>query len=179
MASLPQAYEHHGPAVLAFLRRRLWNSDDAEDLCQETFLRVIKAEPELRDTSKLRLYLFRTANNLLIDHLRRRVVVSSESELGEHHEIARYADPGPTSPAAWTEWSELNDKLQNLMADLPRDQRTAFELGVIQRKPYADIAREKGWSVGKVKVDVCRARKQLMAGLRDFMPDASRPDGRK
>ena len=44
--------------------------------------------------------------------------------------------------------------------------RTAFEGAVLQNKSYAEIARENGWSEGQVRVNVCRARKKVIAELR-------------
>jgi len=173
------AYERHGPEVLAFLRRRLWNHEEAEDLCQETFYRALKAESNLRDESKLRPYLLRIANNLFLNHIRRPAVVTSESDLGEDSDITAFADPVQTSPMAAAEKSEFKEKLEALLMQLPKEQQMAFELGVLRHQPYAMVAKETGWSVAKVKVNVYRARKQLMAGLREYMPGAQAPDGSK
>ena len=55
--------------------------DEAEDLCQETFTRVVAAAVELRDPTKVKAYLMRTANNLLISRLRRGNLVSVKARL--------------------------------------------------------------------------------------------------
>jgi RNA polymerase sigma-70 factor (ECF subfamily) len=170
-----KAFERHGPEILAFLRRRLWDREEAEDLCQETFVRALRAKDNLRDRTKLRAYLLRIANNLLINHIRRRAVVTSESNLGrddlvENVSLQTYSDPQQASPDVAVEWSELTHKLHALLEQLPPEQRVAFELGVLQRRPYAEIARLQSWSLAKVKINVYRARKLLMAGLREYRP---------
>lgn len=169
MTNWSEAYKQYSPEIRAFLERRLWGRrEEAEDLCQETFSRVVAAAVELRDPSKVRAYLYRTANNLLISKLRRKSFVSSESDLAEGVEIYSRVDPAAVDPQAETERTELQTKMEELLAELPDDQRYAFEQGVLQRRPYADIAQEHDWSETKVKVCVYRARKRLMAGLKDF-----------
>jgi RNA polymerase sigma-70 factor (ECF subfamily) len=169
MTNWSEAYRRYGPDIRAFLERRLWgHREDAEDLCQETFARVVAATVEMRDPTKVRSYLMRTANNLLISKLRRPRWVTSESDLGDGGEIYSRTDPAASDPHAEAEKEELRTKMEELLATLPDDQRHAFEQGVLQRRPYADIAQEREWSETKVKVCVYRARKKLMAGLKDF-----------
>ncbi|MCK4412856.1 MAG: RNA polymerase sigma factor [Candidatus Eisenbacteria sp.] len=167
------AYEHHRPAILGFLRRRLPRPEEAEDLCQETFARALRAGDRLRDRTRVRAYLFRIAHNLLVNHLRRHGRERIESDLGEQADLATLVDSGAPSPAAETELRRMTARLQELTEDLPAEQRLAFELGVLQRQPYARVAAATGWSIAKVKVCVFRARKQLIAGLGDYRPAAA------
>jgi RNA polymerase sigma-70 factor (ECF subfamily) len=148
----------------------LWGRrEEAEDLCQETFARVVAAAAEVRDPSKVRSYLYRTANNLLISKLRRKSLVKSESDLGDGVEVYSSIDRKAVDPEAETERTQLQAKMEELLATLPKEQKYAFEQGVLQRRPYAEIAEEQDWSETKVKVNVYRARKQLMAGLKEFL----------
>jgi RNA polymerase sigma-70 factor (ECF subfamily) len=145
--------------------------EEAEDLCHETFARALKADGALRDRNKLRPYLYRIASNLLSDHVRRRGLVTSESDLGEHADVEAFADRQAPGPEAAAHFAELKRHLTELLGGLPADQRKAFELGVLQRHPYAEVCAATGWSLAKVKVNVYRARKRLMAGLREYHPD--------
>ena len=54
------------------------------------------------------------------------------------------------------------------LGQLPEDQRIAFEHGVIERRPYAQIAEEQNWTMSKVKISIYRARKRMMAGLQEY-----------
>jgi RNA polymerase sigma-70 factor (ECF subfamily) len=169
MTNWSEAYKRYSPEIRAFLERRLWGRrEEAEDLCQETFARVVAATVELRDPTKVRSYLLRTANNLLITKLRRARLVTSESELGDGVELEGRVDPKAVDPHAETERAELLMKMEELLAKMPDDQRYAFEQGVLQRRPYAEIAQDQNWSETKVKICVYRARKRLMAGLKQF-----------
>lgn len=169
------AYRRHGGAVKGYLHKRLASREEVEDLCQETFARVMAAEDRLRDPGRLRGYLLSTAHNLMVNHLRRRGMVRAESELGDVIRLEEVAGR-PDGGAAEQRGLDLSLALRRELDRLPGDQRRAFELGALQRWPYAQIAAETGCSVSKVKIDVFRARKTLMARLRDYRP-LSRAEG--
>jgi len=164
------AYTQHETAILGFLRRRL-PREDAEDLCQETFARAVAAGDALRDESRARAYLFRIAHNLMVSHLRRRGLVRIASDLGEGIDLEHLAESAdPAGPEEQRHWNALIGRLQELLARLPADQRRVFQEGVLKRRAYAELAAETGWSIAKIKVDVYRARRELIAGLRDWRP---------
>ncbi len=161
------AFERHEPEILAYLRRRVRRSEDAEDLCQEAFARAVGTETPLRDPSKVRSYLFRIARNLLINHLQRRKLVRSESEFAGDVDLEATTAAGTPGPDAEVRWQDLMGRLRGVLATLPVDQRRAFQLGVLERRPYAEIAAQTGWSLAKVKISVFRARRRLIDELHD------------
>jgi RNA polymerase sigma factor (sigma-70 family) len=176
------AYQEHAPAVLAFLGRRLPSRDEAEDLLQETFVRAIRAGNAREE--QLRYYLLTTARHLLVNRLRRPRLVVPADELaarrgGADEDLAR--DPhraledvadGAASPERDAAWSGFRRGLQRALATLSPDLRTAFQLGVVERHPYADVMRLTGWSLPQVKTNVFRARQRVIAALGDRLEDA-------
>ncbi len=158
----------------AYLQKRLASREEVEDLCQETFTRALANREKLRDSSKLRGYLLSTAHNLLVNHLRRRGKVRVESDLGEIVKLESLAAAAGAGADGVSDQRALDLALAlgRELERLPDDQRRAFELGAIQRWPYADIATETGSSVSKVKVDVYRARKTLMTRWRAYRSPA-------
>ena len=170
-----QVMARHRPEVLGYLIRRAWDRDTAEDLCQETFVRALESVDRIRDAGALRGYLLRIAHNLLINHARRPRPVVSENELGDAVDMNRLPETRQHSPAEQAEYAELATRLDEELARLTADQRSAFEMGVLQRQPYAEIARQLGWSREKVKTNVYRARQQLMTRLARYYGS----DGRK
>jgi RNA polymerase sigma-70 factor (ECF subfamily) len=169
MSDWSTVYTRYRQDVLGFLQRRLWGERElAEDLCQETFSRAMGAAVEMHDLSRVRSYLLRTANNLLIGHFRKRDRLATESELGPDRRLESHVDKRIADPLADTETAQLRAKVDQLVAELGDDLRIAFERGVLQRVPYSEIAEEQDWTVAKVKVCVYRARKHLMAGLQDY-----------
>jgi RNA polymerase sigma factor (sigma-70 family) len=172
------AYEAHGPAVLAFLGRRLPSRDEAEDLLQETFVRAIRAGNAREE--QLRYYLLTTARHLLVNRLRRPRVVVAADELARRRgpdapEIDRPLEEvasGAVSPERDAAWSAFHSALGRAVATLSPDLRTAFRLAVVERHPYADIVRLTGWSLPQVKTNVFRARQRVLAALGDRVEDA-------
>ena len=148
--------------------------EEAEDLCQETFLRVMRAPdaPTAEEPARLRAYLFATARNLLVNHLRLRGVVRAASELGVVEGVEELATPAPDGADDGHRARTLALALERELGRLPAEQREAFTLGALERWPYAEIAARKGWSLSKVKINVFRARKTLMQRLGEHAPGA-------
>jgi len=169
MSDWSTVYTRYRPDVLGFLQRRLWGQRElAEDLCQETFSRAMGAAVEMHDLRRVRSYLLRTANNLLIGHFRKGDRTATESELGPDRKLETQVDTKVADPLADAESAQLRAKVNQLLTELDNDLRIAFERGVLQRVPYSEIAEQQDWTVAKVKVCVYRARKHLMAGLQDY-----------
>ena len=170
-------FEEHGTAVMAFLRSRTGRPDVAEDLLQETFVRAIRARPDRSDPSSMRSYLFTTAHHLLISrHRKRRPFLFSEVGEQAAQALEEIADPGAASPESATDLARLEQRLREVLETLPPDHRTAFERAVLLQTPYPEIARELGWNLGRVKTNVHRARKKVIAALGDLL--GPRPENR-
>ena len=83
--ALNDLMERHAPAVFHFLCRMLHNEDDANDLAQETFVRVFRARETFRPTEKFSAWLFTIVANLARNHIRwrsRHPNVSLDAETG-------------------------------------------------------------------------------------------------
>lgn len=164
-----RAYAQYRPDVLVFLKGRTWGKEDlAEDLAQETFVRALSARTPLRDHARIRSYLLQIANNVFLSHIRRPSRVTSESDLGPDTDLGAHSDSGAIDPLEDSAMAELKERLDSLLAGLPEDQRIAFRGGVLERRTYAEVAAEHGWSVEKVKSCVFRARKTLLPALKDY-----------
>ena len=137
MSDWSTVYTRYRLDVLGFLQRRLWGRRElAEDLCQETFTRAMGAAVEMDDLRRVRSYLLRTANNVLIGHFRRDGRETIESDLGPDKELDSQVDAKTVSPLAETETAQLREKVNELVAELPDDMRIAFDRGVLGRVPY-------------------------------------------
>jgi RNA polymerase sigma factor (sigma-70 family) len=162
-----QAYEEHGPSILAFLTRRVGRREKAEEFLQETFVRAMSRGAGVTPGPNLRSYLFTTAHHLVISE-RRRSHPRLFSELSVADE-AKVAEPPATGhdPEAAVDLRRVRERLDGALGQLSPAHREAFEAAVLEQKPYAEIAREKGWSMDQVKVNVHRARKRIIALLRE------------
>lgn len=159
-------YEEHGPSILAFLVNRLGERADAEDLLQETFVRAIRAHDNLRDASKLKSYLFSVAHNLMVNHVRKkrpsRLDQGADLEMNPLDMIADTESLGPDDEATL---SDLNGHVARTMEMMSERYRVAFQLGVLEGRSYTEICRSTGWNMGQVKINIHRARKQMIDAL--------------
>lgn len=173
------AYRQHGPAILAFLRRRLPGGEEAEDLLQETFVRAIRAG-SFRPDGNLRAYLMRTARNLLVNRLRRpRLVVNAAparggdaGEAGGSDGIFGTLPDTAASPEQRAALARFKSCLERALEGMSEDHRRAFALAIRDQRPYREIADLTGWSPSQVKINVYRARQRLIRELGDVLPDA-------
>lgn len=143
---------HHG-ALINFLRRRLSVADDAEDVAQETYIRMMKYEgsSELNSPSAM---LFRIAVNVANDHGRSAVArhASQHSELQEMELISE-------SPSAERELlaSQNLDLVLEAIDALPPKRRQVFLLSRASDMTYPEIAAHCGISVKMVEKHISKA----------------------
>ena len=166
-----QAYQDHAPSILAFLTSRVGRRELAEEFLQETFLRAMRRGAGVAAGPNLRSYLFTTAHHLVISD-RRRPRVRLFSELSEAEEASVERPAGSVrerSPEAALDLGRVRERLDAALAALSPAHREAFRSAVIEQKPYAEIAREHGWTIEQVKINVHRARKKVIALLRDLV----------
>lgn len=149
---------HHEPFVLALLRRLVRDPATAEDLCQETFLRVLRGLPHFRAESGLKTWIYRVAHNAATDYLRGR---GPDDSLDTHAESGfEPADPGPAPPAS-VEENELRRAIETAMETLSAAQREVLHLLYWGDLSVIEIARVTGLPEGTVKTHLFRARKAL------------------
>lgn len=120
-------YEEHREPVLAYLRRLL-PRDAAEDAWQETFLRALRAYPNLRHGRHLRAWIFTIAERVAIDDARRR---------RPHDQLPDGATEDAQPPYA---------ELEELTRGLPKKERAAVVLRYGYDLPYAEIGQALGSS---------------------------------
>jgi len=129
------------------------NSEDARDICQMVFLKLYEAGPRYRNTAAFRTYLFRIANNVCIDHYRKK---RHTSEI----DTAEMADTAPLSDERHEE-REHELKLRFAIAQLPERQRRAVVLRYEADLPVKEIAITMGITRKAVERLLAHAREAL------------------
>lgn len=147
--------KYQGP-VVHFCQRMVGSLQDAEDLAQETFLRVYRYLPRMKAHAKFSTFLFTVARNLSLNAVRdsrtrRAATVSAETD------VATTA-PGPASLA---HASETEGFIEQALARLSPDHREVLLLREINDMDYGEIARVLGCRIGTVRSRLARAREQL------------------
>jgi RNA polymerase sigma-70 factor (ECF subfamily) len=167
----------HRTPVFSFLLRLTGDRGRAEDLCQETFLKVVKAAPGWEERARFRTWMFSIARNLAVDESRRaafRRVETLDAEGGAGAAEARSEDPAPDRAV---EATLLRPKLEAALAALPPEQREVFVLREHAGLRFAEIAEVTGVPENTVKSRMRYALEALRAKLAALGvgPDLVRP----
>lgn len=149
-------YREVGPAVWAYLRRRVADPNVAEELLQETFVVVVRDFAAMKAAASPRAWLLGIAHNLLRSHRRasavRRMLPLPPEQAAE--------DTEPEDPRI--------DAVRRALAKLPEAQQEALELRLDQDMSYAEIAEALGIPVGTVRSRIHLA----VAALREWAAEA-------
>jgi RNA polymerase sigma-70 factor (ECF subfamily) len=129
--------DHHA-AIYRFLARLSRNTQLAEDLTQETFLRAYRSSRQLRDAEAVRPWLYRIAWNAYLDHRRSERVRRTSTDVAA--ELETMEDPNPDAEVQLL-GHELNRRLRIIVDRLPSRQRSAFLLRCGDQLSYEEIAR--------------------------------------
>jgi RNA polymerase sigma-70 factor, ECF subfamily len=153
--------------VLSFIYDMVGDRALAEDLAQETFVRAFRGLQTLREETKLSTWLFAIAKNVAREHLRTRRRDASNVEIDgeesfELHDHAR-------TPAGQLLDKELNAVITAALSRLDEDKRLVFTLKVLQQRSYEEIAEITGFSVGKLKTDLHRARAEMRRRIGPYL----------
>lgn len=154
-------YDRHHRTLFTFFLRSIGDTHRAEDLLQETFLRVFAHRQSYRPTAAFKTWLFTVARNLLIDHVRQR---GQGSEMASPESLDAVADPAPT-PLQLAEAAEVSEQLQTAILQLPPSQREVLLLNRLAGLGHEEIAEIIGVSAAAVRVTLHRALRRLAALL--------------
>lgn len=148
--------------LLRHITRRLGKDIDADDVLQDTFLRV-HSIPADADIKSPRSYLFRVANNLAMDHIRSR---RAQNRHFGATEIFDSIDESP-SPERVADYRQRLALLEKAIAELPDRQRQVFLMHKYDGLSHSEIARELGITKSAVEKLVMKA----LAHCRDRLGD--------
>jgi RNA polymerase sigma factor (sigma-70 family) len=165
--SLSELFNIYGEKVYRLAFRMTGNPQDAADISQETFARVIEHIDAFRGESHLYTWIFTIAKNACYRHFDNRCRMTFQSYEEMLVEVSDVKIPHPLSEM---EKSDLTGQvkegcLTGLIRCLSLDQRTAFILHVFLDLPISEIAMVMERSEGAVKVLIHRARKNLKSFL--------------
>lgn len=135
--------ERWAPRVEAFAVRSLARRDDAQDIVQETFVRVHRAAARYRGGGRFASWLFRIAGNLVRQELRRRRVrgwFGGASDPDDAAILASLPAPKHFDPDSPLRIAERRALLARALARLPERQRMAVLLHYFEEMPVRDVA---------------------------------------
>lgn len=160
--------------VMNLAWRMLRDATEAEDLAQNVFLQVHKSAARYEVSSKFATWLFTIARNLCLNELRRRARHPAESLDAPHPEQPdqpwqQVEDKKGFSPPECLLHGELVGKIEEALAELPENQRTAILLCRQEELSYEQIARVLGCSLSATKSLIHRGRETLKQKLKPYL----------
>lgn len=141
-----------GSRLRNFIRKRVANEADAEDLLQEVFFEVVEAYRLMEPIEQWGAWMFRVARNRIIDLFRKRRLGGLESYPAVSEEEGKLALedvlPSPQAgPAEAYARTVLLEELEEALAELPQEQREVFVAHEIEGHTFKEIAAQTGVSV--------------------------------
>lgn len=159
---IAEVYEQWAPDVRAYLRALVRNSEQAEELLQATFARLVEAGHAVQSSS-MRAWLFRVAHNEAM-LWRRRAGIHQRAVQGI---VAVGQGGSPQEP--WHRFVSREDieRVRRALAELPAEQRQVVEQRIYGERTFAEIAKEVGVPLGTVLTRMRLALVKLGRRLRD------------
>jgi RNA polymerase sigma-70 factor (ECF subfamily) len=164
--------------VMNFVGRSLRDETEAEDLAQNVFLQVYKSRDRYERTAKFSTWLFTIARNLCLNEIRRRMRHPAESLDDTQVESddlppRQYEDKQVLLPTENVLHGELARKIEEALAALPENQRTAILLCRQDELSYEEIAQVLGCSLSATKSLIHRGRETLKEKLKPYLKSGS------
>ena len=150
--------------VYSLALRMMRSAEDAEDVTQETFVRMFRALERYDPTRPFGAWIQTIASRLCIDHLRRRrfrpVSLFQHDAQSDEEYMIEVEDPGP-GPEVLTQHQEESTRADALIESLPEHYRIVVVLRHVQDLSYEEIAEALKLPIGTVKARIHRAREIL------------------
>jgi RNA polymerase sigma-70 factor (ECF subfamily) len=173
-SAFTELVEKYKQPVMNLIYRMLRDQTEAEDLAQVVFLQIYKSADRYRVSSKFTTWMFTIARNSCLNEIRRRSrhpadsLESSQSDPDEHSG-RQYEDLKVFSPPENLLQGELEQKLEEALAELPENQRTAILLCRGEELSYEEIAKILGCSLSATKSLIHRGRETIKQKLKPYL----------
>lgn len=171
-------YNKYRKQLYSYIYRHIRDDRAAEDIFQETFMRLYRNRKNYRPTAKFSVYVYTIAHRLCINHSKKSqrwgfvkrlsdIIFGSGSEDSPTLEET-VADENPL-PMEEVVKGEMSEVLKKALNDLSENHRTAFTLYELQGFSYQEIAEITGTNIGTVKSRLNTARKKLQEMLKPYL----------
>jgi RNA polymerase sigma factor (sigma-70 family) len=147
---ISEVVEREQSRLRNFIRRRVPNALDTEDILQDVFFELVEATRLLMPIEHVTGWLFRVARNRITDLFRKKKpeafseVVDEDDELRQLEELLPSPDAGPDALFAR---QVLLDELESAIDELPEEQRAVFVAHEFEGRSFKEISAETGVSI--------------------------------
>ncbi len=150
---ISEAIEREQSRLRNFIRRRVADRDDAEDVLQDVFYELVEAYRMMKPVEQVTAWLFRVARNRIIDLFRKKkretlrdglATITEDGEMLQSEDLLPSPEAGPDAAYAR---NVLLEELDAALDELPDEQREAFVAHELMGYSFKEIASQTGVSV--------------------------------
>ena len=167
--------------LLAFIRRRVLDAAEAEDVLQEALYELVAAHRLMQPVEQAGAWLMRVARNRIIDRFRKKkpelladqgFELDADDELGELEDLLPSPDDGPDAVAIR---QLLLERIEAALDELPREQREVFIAQELEGASFKELAAR--WNVGvstllsRKRYAILHLRQRLQAAYDEWLRD--------
>jgi RNA polymerase sigma factor (sigma-70 family) len=181
---ISEAIDRDKTRLRNFIRRRVADPSDAEDILQEVFYELVETYRLMKPIEQVGAWLFRVARNRITDLFRKRKpeastndpVLAEEGESLTLEDLLPSRDAGPEAAYART---VLLAELEDALEELPEEQREVFLAHEIEGRSFKDLAVETGLSVNTLLSRKHYAVIHLRERLREVYDEFTKSGGQE
>jgi RNA polymerase sigma-70 factor, ECF subfamily len=158
--------------VFSLIYRLVRDREKAEDLAQDTFIKVLNALDRYDPTYKFSSWIFKIAHNTSLDHLRKKEPLTLSIDGSPHARTAAETEASTLTPVStgqtpeqYTANRELGSEIEHAISLLRPEYRTAVVLCHVEGRAYEEIAEIMDVPLGTVKTYIHRGRNELKKQL--------------
>ena len=174
-AAFTQLVRRHQVALYNFALRQLRVKALAEDVVQETFVRVVQNATDFKHEARFSTWVYTITRNLCIDNLRKRALRKHPSleeqkkgEDGDGPTLGEQTADSRANVERQATGSELKARILSAVDTLPDDQREVFLMREVSNLPFKEIAEITGVPENTVKSRMRYALERLQAALSEY-----------
>ena len=169
---ISEAIAREQSRLRSFIRRRVPDPGDAEDILQDVFYELVAAYRLMQPVEQVGAWLFRVARNRIIDLFRKKAIRNDAAKDGEVLLLEDLLPSPDAGPEALFARSVLMDELDAALDELPDQQRDVFIAHEIEGRSFKELASETGLSVNTLlsrkHYAVLHLRRRLQAIYDEF-----------
>ena len=145
-----EVFQRERGSLLAFIRRRIPNEEEAEDILQDVFYQMLETLQRMVPIRQVRSWLFQVSRNKIADQYRRREARPTEERIAQDEDAwllpGLLADLG-SGPEETLFREGVWEAVQEALAELPDHQRWVFEQHELEGRSFKELAADTGESV--------------------------------
>ena len=175
---ISEAVEQQRFRLRNFIRRRVADPGDVEDILQEVFFELVEAYRLMKPVEIAGAWLFQVARNRIIDRFRKKkpealADLTFPSDEGEMLSVGEFLPSADAGPEAAYMRSVLIEELEAALDELPDEQRQVFIAHEIEGKSFKELAAESGVSINTLlsrkRYAVLHLRQRLQSVYEEFL----------